>query len=85
VLRVPTVRMILSGALTPVCLGLAAEAPLSLAASQATRGLLFGITTHAPAAHGIALAVLLVAAVFAAAVPARRAVRADPVTALREA
>jgi ABC-type antimicrobial peptide transport system permease subunit len=47
------------------------------------RGLLYGVTTTEPLILASAVAGLLVTAVTAAAVPARRVVRIDPVEALR--
>jgi predicted permease len=76
--------LVLRGALTPVCLGLVVGLPLTLAASRVAGGLLFGITPREPAAYATAIAVLLGAALLAAAVPVRHAVRADPMAALRE-
>jgi macrolide transport system ATP-binding/permease protein len=63
--------------------GLAAGAALAAAAASALRGLLYGITPFDPMAWGLALAALIVAAGAANFVPARRAMRIDPVTALR--
>jgi ABC-type antimicrobial peptide transport system permease subunit len=45
--------------------------------------ILYGISPHDPLSIGVAVAVLLGAAVLAAAVPARRATRVDVATVLR--
>jgi predicted permease len=82
--RGEVMRMILGGALAPVCLGLVIGAPLALLSTQITRSLLFGITPREPMTYATTIVVLLCAAVMAAVVPAARAVRADPIVALRE-
>ena len=63
--------------------GLIAGAVLAAAAASALRGLLYGITPFDPVAWGLATAAMIVAAGVANFVPARRAMRIDPVTALR--
>ena len=45
--------------------------------------MLFGITPTDPLTFGVFAAVMLVVAMIASFVPARRALRVDPVTALR--
>ncbi len=61
-------------------LGLAA----SLAAGRLVRGLLYGLTPYDPAPLALAALVLAAAAGIAAWLPARRAARLEPMTALRE-
>lgn len=77
------VRMVLSEVLGMAGLGIAAGLPLSLLFGHAVRSQLFGVSKNDPLT--LCLAVVLVAAValVAAALPARRASRVDPVTALR--
>jgi len=65
--------------LAGVVIGLAASALLT----QFMRSLLFGVRPLDPLAFAVAGAVLLGLALLAAAVPARRATRVDPVTSLR--
>ena len=77
-------RTVLAGALAPVCAGLLIGAPLAFAVARIARDLLFGITPRDPIAYTAALAVLLTAALTAAALPTRRAIRADALAALRE-
>jgi predicted permease len=77
-------RMVLRGALAPVCLGLAVGLPLTLAVSRVAGTFLYGITPREPVAYVTALGVVLTAALVAAAAPVQRAVRADPIAALRE-
>ena len=56
---------------------------LAAAAASALGGLLYGITPFDPIAWGLAIAAMIAAAGFANFVPARRAMRIDPMTALR--
>ena len=55
----------------------------ALAAAQALTTLLFGVTARDPATFIIVAGVLMGVALFASYVPARRAARVDPMTALR--
>ena len=63
--------------------GLAVGGVLAGAAASALSGLLYGITPFDPAAWGLAVLTLLVAAGLANFVPARRAMRVQPMAALR--
>jgi putative ABC transport system permease protein len=64
-------------------LGIAFGLAGSLAAARLLQSLLFGVTARDPAVYVIAPLVLLVVALAASYVPARRAARVDPLTALR--
>ena len=55
----------------------------SLAAAQALKSMLFGVAAHDVAALAGSAGVLMVVALLAAWLPARRAAAVDPVTALR--
>jgi putative ABC transport system permease protein len=55
----------------------------SLAAARSMRSLLFGVEPSDPLSQGVTIAILAVVAVLAAWIPARRAMRVDPVTVLR--
>ena len=66
-----------------VVIGLVAGAALAAAAATALRGLLYGITPFDPVAWGLAIAAMIIAAALANFVPARRAMRVDPLAALR--
>jgi ABC-type antimicrobial peptide transport system permease subunit len=57
--------------------------PAALAATSALASLLFGVTARDPIILAQAALVLLVSAVLAAVVPARRAASIDPARALR--
>jgi putative ABC transport system permease protein len=75
------VRQGLALAAVGVALGLL----VSLAAARLLRTMVFGITPHDPVTFGVVATVLLIVAVFASYVPARRATRIDPLEALRGA
>jgi predicted permease len=64
-------------------LGLAAGALLAAITAWSMRGLLFGVGPWDPATYAIALPVLLLAGALACLLPARRAIAANPVDALR--
>ena len=55
----------------------------AFALSRYLQTLLFGVGTQDPAAMAISIAVLVAVSMLACVVPARRAVRVDPMTALR--
>jgi putative ABC transport system permease protein len=63
--------------------GIGAGLVIALGASRAVSSLLYGISPQDPLAYAAAAGVLLIAAVFAAWIPALRAARVDPVVALR--
>jgi predicted permease len=75
--------MIMRQGFTIVAIGLVTGGVLAAVAASALRGVLFGITPFDPMAWGLALTAMLLAAALANFVPARRAMRIDPVTALR--
>jgi len=75
---------VLSESLLMVALGLAAGLPMALACGRLVSSQLYGVKTGDPWLVGGAAAVLIVAALAATFLPARRAALLDPVTALRE-
>jgi ABC-type antimicrobial peptide transport system permease subunit len=75
--------MVMRQGFTIVGVGLVAGAILAGAAAVALRGLLYGITPFDPLAWGFAITAMLLAAALANFMPARRAMRIDPMTALR--
>jgi len=77
------VRAIVRRALLPVGLGVGGGLAVALALAGLVRSLLFGVEPADPVALGGGIAVLLVAAVLASWLPARRAARVDPSQTLR--
>jgi ABC-type antimicrobial peptide transport system permease subunit len=67
----------------PVAAGLIAGVGTAAALSQVLRGRLYGISNLDPAAYLTAIAVFLLTAAVAGIVPARKALRIDPLRALR--
>jgi predicted lysophospholipase L1 biosynthesis ABC-type transport system permease subunit len=67
----------------PVVAGLIAGLSGAAALSQVLRGRLYGISNFDPTTYAIAIAVFLVTVTAAAILPARRALRIDPLRALR--
>jgi predicted permease len=77
------VAMVVKGALRLVLVGVVLGLPAAWAASRWVKSMLFGLTPADPATIAGAALVLAIAALLAAYLPARRASRADPMTALR--
>ena len=75
--------MIMRQGFTIVAIGLGAGALLAAAAAFGLRQLLYGVQPLDPIAWATALSAMLVAAALANFVPARRAMRIDPMAALR--
>lgn len=81
--RGAVIRAVLGEVLVLVAVGLAISVPAALGTSRFVESLLFGMKPNDPLALTLAVAILLGAALLAAYVPARRASRIDPMTALR--
>ncbi|MBV8207050.1 MAG: ABC transporter permease [Acidobacteria bacterium] len=77
------VRLVLGGAARLAALGLMLGIALSVAASRLIRALLFGLGGVEPGTYATAAAMVFAAILLAAAVPAWRAARVDPMIALR--
>jgi predicted permease len=75
--------MVLREMLIVVVIGVAAGVVAVVPAARFVRSQLFGVTPADPVAIGVAIVVLLLVAAAAGYLPARRATRVDPVTALR--
>ena len=78
------VRMIVRRGLTLAGLGLVAGMALAAGATRALSTLLYGVGAADPATFGLVLALLGLVALSACWVPAMRAARVDPMTALRQ-
>jgi predicted permease len=76
------VRLLTRQGLRPVVAGTAVGALMSIWATRLLRGSVYGVQTFDPATLGAVVAVLLGVAGLAILLPARRATRVDPTTAL---
>jgi putative ABC transport system permease protein len=81
--RGTVLRMVLRQALRPVAAGVAAAVPLALLEGSWLRSLLFEVNPQDPRTMTAACFILIIAAVLAAYLPARRAANLDPLNALR--
>jgi putative ABC transport system permease protein len=81
--RSTILRMILRETLTLTFVGMAVGIPCALAASRLLGHMLFGVSANDPATLAVVALVLAVVASLAGFVPARRAMRVDPIVALR--
>jgi ABC-type antimicrobial peptide transport system permease subunit len=77
------VWMVLRQVLVLAAVGLAISVPTALGTSKFIESFLFGVKPNDPVALTLAVAILLSAALLAGYVPARKASRIDPMTALR--
>jgi len=75
--------MVLREVLVLASVGLAISVPAALATSKLVKSFLFGMRSNDPLALAIAVAILMIAALAAGYVPARKAARIDPAIALR--
>jgi putative ABC transport system permease protein len=78
------VTMILGQAMVPVALGLLGGLIASLVAGRLLAGLLYGVTPTDAATFASVMSTLASVAALASLIPARRAIRIDPATALRD-
>ena len=76
-------RMVLAAAIVPVLLGIACGGIGAAFTVRLLRDFLFGVTPLDPVAFATAAGVLIAVALLAAYIPARRATRVDPLSALR--
>ena len=76
-------RLVLGEGVAMAAAGVALELAGAAALTKLMAGLLFGVAPRDPATFVGAAAVLLVVALLASYLPARRATRVQPITALR--
>ncbi|MGB2656272.1 MAG: FtsX-like permease family protein, partial [Candidatus Acidiferrum sp.] len=76
-------RMVLRETLVLTFAGMAIGIPCALAGSHLVVHMLFGVTAYDPATIGVVTLILAAVAALAGYIPARRAMRVDPVVALR--
>ena len=77
------VRLVLRSAVAVTGLGLAAGLPAAAATGRGLASLLYGVSPYDPATLAAVAAVVVLTALAAATLPARRAARLDPMVALR--
>jgi ABC-type antimicrobial peptide transport system permease subunit len=77
-------RVVLAEGMAPVVAGAAAGIAGAVAATRAIRSMLYGVTPLDPVSFAVAPVILALVALLACYVPARRALRVDPLVALRE-
>ncbi|MGH9521800.1 MAG: FtsX-like permease family protein, partial [Terriglobales bacterium] len=78
------VRLILRDTAVMLAIGVSAGLVLTITSARLVRSVLFGVSANDIATIAAAVSVLLVVAVAASIVPTRRAIRIDPMAALRE-
>jgi putative ABC transport system permease protein len=66
-------------------LGIVVGTAASIAGARVLRGLVYGVSATDPIAYGVVIAILAGVAILASWIPARRAMRVDPVEVLRSA
>ena len=81
--RSGVLRMIFGEALRLISIGIAIAVPVAFAGGKLVTGMLFGVSAKDPAAVIVSSSILLGVAAVAGFLPAHRASRVDPMTALR--
>jgi putative ABC transport system permease protein len=76
-------RLVLKGAFGLVCAGLVLGVPIAVASQRFAASLVPGLAANSPLPIAVAGLIMIAIALVAAYVPARRAMRVQPVTALR--
>ena len=77
------VRDVLVGGMVPVMFGVALGLGAALLASRLLASMLFGVEPNDPAIYAAVGATMLLTALLAGVLPARRAARVEPIVALR--
>jgi ABC-type antimicrobial peptide transport system permease subunit len=80
---VDVLRMVMNESVVVLAIGLGIGLAASLAAGRLIRSVLFGITATDPVSIVLAIVTLVIVAMVAAYLPARRASRVEPLNALR--
>jgi ABC-type antimicrobial peptide transport system permease subunit len=75
--------MVLRETLVLALIGVAIGVPCAVMASRFIASMLFGLSAHDPVTLAVAVTVLLAAAALAGFLPSRKAMRVDPIVALR--
>jgi predicted permease len=81
--RANVVSIVMKSALLPIVIGLIAGIPLALFAGHAIASQLYGVKSYDPLVFSAATAALMLCALLAGIVPARRAASIEPMKALR--
>ncbi len=76
-------RLIVKKGMTLALIGVGCGAPIALALTRVTRSLLFGVSAIDPLTFGVIPLLMLAVGLLACWIPARRATKVDPLTALR--
>jgi ABC-type antimicrobial peptide transport system permease subunit len=76
-------RVIVTESVAVVLVGVAVGLVVSLVSGRALASMLYRTPPHNPVVLGVVAVALIIVAIIAAVVPATRALRTDPVTALR--
>lgn len=76
-------RLVLANTFRPVAVGTALGIPAALVLAKVLSGLLYQVEPFDPVVLSLSLGILAAAAVVAGYLPAHRAVRVDPIEALR--
>lgn len=80
---VDVVRMVLGRALLLAGMGIAIGVAIAFASGRVLASELYGVSVHDPLAFGASIGTMIIVAIAAAVMPARRAVSVDPARALR--
>ena len=81
--RLDVLRLVLDGELGFIAMGIIAGVSAGLGVTRALSTMIYGVTPTDPLTFGAATALLAAIALIACLIPARRAMRVDPVVALR--
>jgi ABC-type antimicrobial peptide transport system permease subunit len=81
--RRAVLQLVITSGLAPVVAGLAVGMAVAMIAAEALSDMLFGVKPSDPASMAAGVATLAAAALVANIVPALRAIRVDPIIALR--